>query len=184
MISGGSERVVKVSGVTRRPSIRPKPVTPPRSSLAPTPTPTPTWRLPPVRAPEPRVARRPTLVLVEEDESVEELVMPAPFALPSARSRMQPRTLGLAVAAVLAAAFTTAAVVWTASARRDAAEAKEVVSTTTLASASLSMPVAPAAPPRAKAAAAPSSSPRPAIPVVDVNSLPSVPGRIASGASR
>lgn len=179
MISGGSERVVKVAGVTRRPSIRPKPVTPPRASLVPTPT--PTWRLPPVRTPELRVAKRPTLVLVEQDDTVDELVTPSLVIAPSARSWKQPRTLALAVAAVLAAAFTTTAVVWTASARRDAAEATEAVGTTTLASASLSMPVAPAAPPTANAGEAPSS---PAIPVVDVNSLPSVPGRIASGASR
>ena len=179
MISGGSEREVKMAGVARRPSIRPRPVTPPRVSLVTTPT----WTLPPVRTPQPRIAKRLVLELVDPDESTYPSVtqVPSLVVAPSPFWK-QPRTLALAVAAVLAAALTTIAVVWTASARREVAEATEAVGTTTLASASLAMPVVPvASPPSAKARVAPAS---PAIPVVDVNSLPSVPGRIASGASR
>lgn len=179
MISGGRERVVKVAGVARRPSIRPKPVTPPRASLAPTPT----WTLPPVRTPQPRIGKRRVLELVDQDDSVDQSVPELPSLSVAPRPRWNlPRTLAFAVAAVLAASLTTAAVVWTASARRDAAEATEAVGTTTLVSASLAVPVVPVAPPpNANAGVAPSS---PAIPVVDVNELPSVPGRVATGASR
>lgn len=176
MISGGNARVSNVAGVARRPAIRPKPVTPPRASLAPTPT----WTLPPVRSPAPRVAKRPVLLLVDQDDRDEVVTdVPSLAVAPSARAWRQPRTLALALASVLAAAFATTALVWTASARRDAAEATEAVGTTTLASASLALPAGPVAPPTANAAA-----PSPAIPVVDVNSLPSAPGRVASGASR
>ncbi len=178
MISGGSDRVNHVAGVARRPSIRPKPVTPPRASLAPTPT----WTLPPVRPPEPRVAKRPILMLVEQDDRDEVVAdLPSLVVPPRARAWRQPRTLALAIASVLAAVFATTAGVWTASARRDAAEATQAVGTTTLASASLAMPAAPVAAASTNAAATPAS---PAVPVVDVNSLPSVPNRIASGASR
>ena len=155
MISGGRERVVKVAGVARRPSIRPKPVTPPRASLALTPT----WTLPPVRTPEPRIGKRLVLELVDQDDSMEQSVTePASLAVAPQPFWKLPRTLAFAVAAVLAASFTTAAVVWTASARRDAAEATEAVGTTTLASASLAMPGVPQAlSPVANAGLAPSS---------------------------
>ena len=179
MISGGRERVVKVAGVARRPSIRPKPVTPARASLAPTPT----WTLPPARTPQPRIGKRLVLVLVDQDDGVDQSVHELPSLAVAQRPRWKlARTLAFAVAAVLAASFTTAAVVWTASARRDAAETTEAVGTTTLASASLAIPGVPVAPPpNANASVAPASPP---IPVVDVNELPSVPGRVASGASR
>ncbi len=178
MISGGNDSVVKVAGAARRPSIRPKAVTPPRTA-SPDPLRTPTWTLPPVRTPAPRIAKRPILELVDQDDSESELVAPPPSSLVLAPWWKQPRTIALVAASVLAAAFTTAAVVWTASARRDAAEAIEAVGTTTLASASLTLSAPPASP-----VLAPPAQVAPAIPVVDVNSLPSVPGRVASGSAR
>lgn len=177
MISGGNDGVVKVAGAARRPSIRPKPVTPPRAQ-----SPlqqTGTWKLPPVRTPAPHavVAKRPVLALVEQEEEV--AIEPASLALVA--WWRQPRTVALVAASVLAAAFATTAVVWTASARRDAAEAAEAieaVGTTTLASASLSLSSPPLPAPPA------TITTEPAIPVVDVNSLPPAPSRVASGATR
>jgi len=174
MMAGGNERVVKVAGTARRPSIRPKPVTPPRTA-----TPlhhTGTWTLPPVRTPAPHVAKRPVLTLVGPDESLDAVLSGGLPSLVTVAWWRQPRAVALVVASVLVAAFATTAVVWTASARRDAAEATEAVGTTTLASASLSLPAPPAAP----ASDAPVA---PAIPVVDVNSLPSVPGRVATSSA-
>jgi hypothetical protein len=185
MIEGGSDRMgdasaVKTAGVSRRPSIRPKPVTPPRSA-APLHQ-TGTWTLPPVRTPAPRtvVAKRPVLVLVEQDESTRDVASMLSPGVEGIAWWRQPRAVALVVASVLVAGFATTAIVWTASARRDAAEGTEAVGTTTLASASLASPVAPRAPP---VLVAPSVG-QPAILEVDVNRLPSAPSRVASGAPR
>jgi hypothetical protein len=125
------------------------------------------------------VAKRPVLALVEQDESTRD-VTSVPTPVEVLAWWRQPRAVALVVASVLAAAFATTAVVWTASARRDAAEATEAVGTTTLASASLSVPVAPSAP---EATAVHPRADEPVIPVVDVNRLPSVPNQVASGAA-
>ena len=174
MMAGGSDRVVKAAAV-RRPSIRPKPVTPPRAA-APARA-AATWTLPPVRTPEVRAPKRPVLALVGPDESLDDVAtdLPSFASAPSPSPWLPPRSVALAVAAVLAAAFATTAIVWTAIARRDAAEVTEAVGTTTLASASLPLTASPAL------TAEPD---RPAIPVVDVNSLPSAPSLTASGAPR
>ena len=173
MMAGRNDGVVKVAGAPRRPSIRPKAVTPPRAD-APL-TLTPTWTLPSVRTPEPRVAKRPHLVLLDQDETFDEIASELPALRPAAWWN-QPRSVALAVASVLAAAFATSAVVWTAMARRDLDEASVAVSTTTISSASLSLtsPLSVTAPLSAPAA----------IPVVDVNSLPSVPNRMATRSAR
>lgn len=200
MMSGGESdaatpRMVKVANVARErraPAIRPKAITPPRSA---TPTPlhhTGTWLLPPVRTPLPRAvaAKRPVLLLVDQDESVPDVASvaspsgssPSPAAVVVAPWWTEPRSVALVVASVLVAALTTTAVVWTASARRDAAEAAtESVGTTTLASASLVLPAPPAS---ATPAAAPPREGDPAIPEVDVNRLPSAPNRVATGSAR
>lgn len=185
MMSGGNDGVVKVAAAARRPAIRPKPVTPPRTA-----SPlhhTGTWTLPPVRtpAPHPVAVKRPVLALVEQVEQQAEEAALAPAPLEVIAWWRQPRTVGLVAASVLACTFTTTAVVWTASARREAAEAAEAieaVGTTTLASASLSL----SAPPATTTTTTP-TTPRatePAIPEVDVNSLPPAPSRVASGATR
>ena len=177
MMAGGKDGVVKVTGVARRPSIRPKPVTPPRAG-APSPRTrlTPTWTLPPVRTPAPRVASRPVLALVEHDETNDDV----PSVLPADRVATwwrQPRPVALVVASVLAAAFATTAIVWMAIARRDAAEASVAVSTTTISSASLAIE-----PPVDSPELAPGQHDS-ALPVVDVNSLPAAPTQMATGSA-
>jgi hypothetical protein len=178
MMAGGDDGVVRTARA-RRPSIRPKSVTPPRAA---SPSHTGTWTLPPVRTPAPRAVRpRPVLMLIA-DETEGAVEVPAraeeapPDVSPSWLARRQPGAIALAVASVLAAAFVTTAVVWTAIERRDAAEAAlSSASTTTLSS-------APAAISTSKPA--PASASVPSLPVVDVNSLPPAPNRVASGAAR
>ena len=173
MMAGGKDGVVKVAGAARRPSIRPKPVTPPRADARLTPT----WTLPPVRTPAPRVAKRPVLVLVDQDETFDDVAC-AVNVLQTAPWWQQPRSIALVVASVLAAAFATTAVVWTAIARRDAETFDDrAVSTTTISSASLTIekPLAPPVAPRQHEVT---------VPVVDVNSLPAAPSRMATSSAR
>jgi hypothetical protein len=72
MMVGGDDGTDKAARtLARRPTIRARAVTPPRTA---TPTPTPTWKLPPVRPPSPRgrateavgAAARPVLLLVAD----------------------------------------------------------------------------------------------------------------------
>jgi hypothetical protein len=184
MMAGGKDGV-KVASSARRPSIRPKAVTPPRAGASSHVTlaahDTPTRRLPPVRTPEPRIAKRRVLVLVDQDDTIDEVASQLPALVMAPHESAwwkQPRSVALVVVSVLAAAFTTTAVVWTALARRDAAEASVAVSTTTISSASLTLE-APLVPTLAEPRRHDS-----AIPVVDVNSLPAAPSRMATSSAR
>ena len=114
MIADGDEGTDKAPRVVaRRPAIRPRPVTPPRSAQATAPgttmtaQPTPTWRLPPVRIPSPRIrvseareAERPVLLLVADASDQFELAL----LHESAETRPVRGTRTIAIALAIAAA--------------------------------------------------------------------------------
>jgi hypothetical protein len=184
MIAGGDDGTDKAARVlARRPTIRPRPVTPPRTATATTAmsstpaTPAPrAWRLPPVRLPSPRItaraqagaATRPVLLLVADASDQFEIALRHDAGAGEGRRMWRaPRIIALAAASVVVLAAAVVLVVW-ASARPSEQLATSAVSAraATIATAATALPAAKAAEPAA-----------PEIPLVDVKSLPPAPRR-------
>jgi hypothetical protein len=172
MIAGGDDGTEKAARVlARRPTIRPRPVTPPRTA---TPTATRAWKLPPVRLPSPRItearaATRPVLLLVADASDQFEIALRHDERTAEARRNWRaPRTIALATASVVVLAVAAGLVGW-ASARPSEQLATSTVSAR--APATATAVATPRALPPAKAA----EPAAPAIPLVDVKSLPPAP---------
>ncbi len=187
MAAGGDGTNKPVRTLARRPTIRPRAVTPPRSATS---APTPTWRLPPVRLPSPRVpsppreaARadaRPVLLLVADASDqleVARLHDEAPGGAVRA-ARRAPRAMALAASTVMVlAAVVVVVVAWVvvawASGRPTEPLQTSAMSTRT---APTSIVITNALPARVPAAAAKADeSAARSIPVFDVKSLPPAP---------
>jgi ribonuclease E len=177
MMAGGNDGTDSTPRVlVRRPTIRPRPVTPPRSANAATtataPAPTPTWKLPPVRLPSPRPlfaeARadvRPVLLLVADASDQFDIARrhARPSAVTSAPRHRFPRTVAMVAAGALVMLAVAAALAV-------AGRPEAVAQATPASPASPATPATPATEPLpAVTTAAPTS---PLIPLVDVKSLP------------
>jgi len=178
MIAGGDDGTEKAARVlARRPTIRPRPVTPPRTAT------TPTWRLPPVRLPSPRItearaAARPVLLLVADASDQFEIALrhessTAEASRPTWRS---PRTIAVVAASVVVLAVAVVVVVWASARPSEQLHTKAVparaaaIATATARTTPTSAPAPQAAP-----AAKPAEAASPVIPLVDVKSLPPAP---------
>ena len=188
MMAGGDDGTDKGARVlARRPTIRPRAVTPPRTAAVTSRAAAPvtkaqTWTLPPVRLPSPRVratesatahaATRPVLLLVADaSDQFEVARRHDDEGIGAARRAWRaPRTMALAALTMLVLAAAGVVVVW-ASARPTEqlqTSALAVRATSTATSAAVSMP--PSVPKATQPAA-------PSIPVFDVKSLPPAPRR-------
>lgn len=126
MIAGGGDGTEKAARVlARRPTIRPRPVTPPRAAPAnatasnPARATAPTWRLPPVRLPSPRIAEaraaaRPVLLLVADASDQFEIALRHESTQAETRRPLwgSPRTLAVVTAAAVVLAVAALAVGW------------------------------------------------------------------------
>ncbi|MDB4938514.1 MAG: hypothetical protein JWP87_5486 [Labilithrix sp.] len=161
--------------VVRRPAIRPRAVTPPRTEAS-----VVTRRpLPPVRLPAPRITKRPVLALVDESQSPDSQPIvhapPQPQLAQPAGSSLGLRTIAILAASIVAVASVTfvglrasrgASTAITSTTTR-AVRVQPIVSQTTTTSATLP-------------AAARTHGDEPFVPIVDVKSLPAVRRRAAS----
>ena len=165
MIAGGDDGMKAGMRVVRRPTIRPRPITPARAAST----------LPPARLPTPRAPRRPVLLIVDEDES-EALSLPA-TAQPAGRASFWSRRRIVAVTGALVVLVAVAAMV---GAQLASLRAMPVaVSTTETTGVAIVTRTTPAPTVRTPAA----RPEEPAVPVFDVNSLPAAP-RSPARASR
>ena len=182
MIAGGDDGSEKAGRVlARRPTIRPRPVTPPRSATT---TPAPvakglTWKLPPVRLPSPRIAEaraaaRPVLLLVADASDQFEIARGhessgAPSSGLRGRSPWSIANVAIVVA-VSAVVLVVAALAATWASSRPS-EQLQTSAASPRATARATTAPAMQSPP----AAMPAPAASPDIPVVDVKSLPPAP---------
>jgi hypothetical protein len=185
MMAGGGDGVVTTNRTVRRPSIRPRAISAPRTApatTAATPARTRTGSLPPVRLPARRVvasAPRPVLALLDADESHDSLVVQASHvshaphagAIATTPRWRQPRSLAAMAASVVIASATFLGL-WSmrapAASAHDAQRAHGQSLTTTAATVALGARDA------RDARGARAQNDAPFVPVVDVKSLPSV----------
>jgi hypothetical protein len=182
-IAGGDDGTEKAARVlARRPTIRPRPVTPPRTAAATPAAPAAArvWTLPPVRLPSPRIhtraqastAMRPVLLLVADASDQFEIALRHDERAAAARRNWRgSRTIALATASLVVLAVAAGLVGWA------SARPSEQLQTSAVAARSASQTRATAMPtvlPAAKAA----EPALPVIPLVDVKSLPPAPRRM------
>jgi hypothetical protein len=188
MMAGGDDGTDKAARVlARRPTIRPRAVTPPRSATAtPTPTATATKKLPPMRLPSPRVrateaeraASRSVLLLVADASDQFEVARLHDHHDDRANGADRPawrapRTMALAASTVMVLAAAAVVVAWASG--RPTEQLQTSASSTRTAPTSTAVVIA--LPSRVPAVATSDEPAAPSIPVFDVKSLPPAPRR-------